>query len=207
MILILLTFLMIIYIKFGILCLIQIIICMMVFLSSNYLIGINPFSRELYIIRILAICAIIYLLYYNSITYSILSATILPLSIKNISYIDDLRSTKYIVSKSKEEKYLTLNNINIEIFKLIKKLDINDNYIIIMEFIPEKRYQEIGASNILLSKPFLINKFSSNTTILNFIFERLDYMSLFYLFDDNIILETKNRNGPIIQLKYAKISF
>lgn len=198
---------MIIYIKFGILCLIQIIICMMVFLSSNYLIGINPFSRELYIIRILAICAIIYLLYYNSITYSILSATILPLSIKNISYIDDLRSTKYIVSKSKEEKYLTLNNINIEIFKLIKKLDINDNYIIIMEFIPEKRYQEIGASNILLSKPFLINKFSSNTTILNFIFERLDYMSLFYLFDDNIILETKNRNGPIIQLKYAKISF
>lgn len=156
---------MIIYIKFGILCLIQIIICMMVFLSSNYLIGINPFSSELYIIRILAICAIIYLLYYNSITYSILSATILPLSIKNISYIDDLRSTKYIVSKSKEEKYLTLNNINKEISKLIKKLDINDNYIIIMEFIPEKRYQEIGASNILLSKPFLINKFSSNTTI------------------------------------------
>jgi hypothetical protein len=76
-----------------------------------------------------------------------------------------------------------------------------------MEFIPEKRYQEIGASNILLSKPFLINKFSSTITILNFIFERLDYMSLFYLFDDNIILETKNRNGPIIQLKYAKFSF
>lgn len=179
----------------------------MVFLSSNYLIGINPFSRELYIIRILAICAIIYLLYYNSITYSILSATILPLSIKNILYLDDLRSTKYIVSKSKEEKYLTLNNINKEISNLIKKLDINDNYIIIMEFIPEKRHQEIGASNILLSKPFLINKFSSTITILNFIFERLDYMSLFYLFDDNIILETKNRNGPIIQLKYAKFSF
>lgn len=40
--LIVLTFLLYVYIQFGLLCLIQILIWMIVFLSSNFLIGINP---------------------------------------------------------------------------------------------------------------------------------------------------------------------
>jgi hypothetical protein len=207
MILILLTFLLFIFIHFGVLVFIQIIILIIVFLSSNLLIGINPFSRELYIIRIMSICMIIIILYYNSITSSIGIATVLPLSIKQISYYEEFRISKIIDSNSMKYKLLNLKDTENEITDFLYKLDFNDNFIVIMEFIQEKRYFEIDEPLILLSKPFMINRFSCQKTISNFIYERLGHMMDFYYFDDSVRLECKYREGPIIQLKYAKFYF
>jgi hypothetical protein len=176
----------------------------MVLFCSNLLIGINLFSRELYIIRIIAICGIIYILYNNSISSSIIIVSIVPLSIKRISYFDEVRMSKIIDSNSKNSKLWRFKDIENKISNFLKRLEFYDNYIVIMEFIPEKRYFEIDAPLILLSKPFMINRFSSTKTISNFIYERLDLMKYLYQFNNNTILECKYREGPIILLKYAK---
>ena len=91
-------------------------------------------------------------------------------------------------------------NIENLISEFLFKLDFNDNIIVIMEFIPENRYFELDAPLILLSKPFMINRFSCSKTISNFIYERLEYMIDFYYLNDSVRLECRYREGPIIQL-------
>jgi hypothetical protein len=115
-------------------------LCLTVFLSSNLLLGINPFSRELHVIRLLSICVIIYILYYNSISYSILTAIILPLSLKRINYFEFFKISKVIDSNSKNYKLIVYKDIENQISDFLFRLDFNDNFIIIMEFIPENRY-------------------------------------------------------------------
>lgn len=73
-----------IYIKFGLFVLIQILIWSLVFILSNFLIQFNP-NREMYIIRILSILVIMFILYYNSLEHIISTALIIPLSISKIS--------------------------------------------------------------------------------------------------------------------------
>lgn len=204
MILIVLLFLLFIYIHFGVLTLIQIILCIIVFLLSNLLMGINPFSKELYIIRLLSLFTIICILYYNSITYSIVTVSILPLSIKRIHYYDEFRVSKNIDSNSKKETFLVFKDIEKQISNFLFKLDFNDNFIVILEFIPKNRYFELDAPLILLSKPIIINRFSSAKTISHFIYEKLDFMMYFYEFNSYTFLEYKYRDGAIINLKYAK---
>ena len=207
MILILLTFLLFIFIHFGVLVFMQITILLIIFFLSNLLIGINPLLKEFYIIRIISICVIIFILYYNSITSSIATAAILPLSLQRILYYEEFRINKIIDSNSMKYKLLNLKDIENEITDFLYKLDFNDNYIVTMEFIQEKRYFEIDEPLILLSKPFMINRFNFPKTISNFIYERLEHMMDFYYFDDSVRLECKYREGPIIQLKYAKFYF
>jgi len=77
-----------IYIKFGLLVLISIIIWLLVFFVSNFLIQFNP-TREMYIIRILSIIVIIFILYYNSIEHLISTSLIIPLSVSKISFLDE----------------------------------------------------------------------------------------------------------------------
>jgi hypothetical protein len=202
--LILLTFLFFVYIYFGSLALIQIILWMIVFLLSNFFIGINPLSRELYIIRIMAFCVIIFILYYNSMNSSILTAFILPLSISKISYFNELGSDNIIyVDPNFETERFYLFKVN-ETSDFLNKLDINDNYIAIIEFIPEISEYEIDAPQLFLSKPFLINKFSSETTLTKFMFERLNYMVDYYYLDDSIIQQCKDKTGPVIVITYSK---
>jgi hypothetical protein len=64
MILLLLILLILIYIQFGLFVLIQIVIWTMVFLTSNLLIALNPFSRQYYVIRAISIIVIISILYF-----------------------------------------------------------------------------------------------------------------------------------------------
>src|SRR5580692_6007289 len=181
MILILLTFLLFIFIHFGVLVFMQ--------------------------ITILLIILFLFILYYNSLTSSIATAAILPLSLQRISYYEEFRINKIIDSNSMKYKLLNLKDIENEITDFLYKLDFNDNYIVTMEFIQEKRYFEIDEPLILLSKPFMINRFNFPKTISNFIYERLEHMMDFYYFDDSVRLECKYREGPIIQLKYAKFYF
>jgi hypothetical protein len=179
----------------------------MIFFLSNLIIGINPLLKEFYIIRIISICVIIFILYYNSITSSIASAFILPLSIDKITYLSEIETNEkiekiYVDSNLKIERLFEFD-IN-EISDFLNKLDINYNYIATIEFIPEISKYNIDAPIMILSKPFLINRFSSHTTISKFIFERLNYMVDYYYLEDVIIQDIKYGTGPIIQLKYAK---
>jgi len=176
----------------------------MVFLLSNFLIGINPFVRELYIIRIMAFCAIIFILYYNSIQLPIETTFVLPLSISKISYFNEIETESriYIDSNWKTERFYLIK-IN-EISDFLNELDINDNYIATIEFIPEISEYNIDAPQLFLSKPILVNKFSSSTTLYKFIFERLNLMVDYYYLDDTIIQQCKNGVGPIVIINYSK---
>ena len=64
----LLLFSAIIYIQFGLLVLSQIIILFIIVILYNSLLGLNPYSKWLHIIKIMSIILIIFILYYNSST-------------------------------------------------------------------------------------------------------------------------------------------
>ncbi len=53
-----------IYIQFGLFVLIQILFGHTVFFASSFLIGLNPFSRQYYVIRAISIIVIIFSLYF-----------------------------------------------------------------------------------------------------------------------------------------------
>lgn len=97
-------FLLVIYIQFGLLLLIQIIIWLLVFFGSNFLIGINPFSREMHIIRFMSIIVIIFLLYYNLIQSTIMIAFIIPLSVDRITFADEFPGALIYDSDIKTER-------------------------------------------------------------------------------------------------------
>jgi hypothetical protein len=63
----------------------------------------------------------------------------------------------------------------------------------------------LDVPDIILSKPFLINKYSSNTTISYFIHERLNYMVDSYFLDKSIFYPCEDTIGPFVILEYKKI--
>jgi hypothetical protein len=145
---------------------------------------------------------IIYIFYYNS-RYAIIGTSILlPLSIDKISFWNDISDPFQMDLKSeKEEKFYLWNDEEIKDF--LKSLDMDDNYIVYIEFHPADL--DWDAPYLYLSKPFLINKHSSSTTIRKFIDERLDLMvDLFYL-EDIVILPDIHIPGPIVKFTYYKI--
>jgi hypothetical protein len=74
-----------------------------------------------------------------------------------------------------------------------------------MEFLPFE--DEIDAPYLILSKPFLVNKHSSTTTIEKFIDESLVLMVDKFYPDDNIIQPSNNKIGPIVKLTLNKVQF
>jgi hypothetical protein len=203
MILILLLFLLATYIKLGAFVLIQIIIWLIVFISSNFLIGINPSNIQFKITRILSVCVIVFLLWFNSLEISVHTTMLLPLSIVKISYVHEFDSLIYISDSNTKEERLYLWNYE-EIKDFLNSLDIDDNYIVNMEFIPSD--EDMYAPQLILSKPFLINRHSSVTTIMKFINERLDYMIEFFYLDDIVIQPNPDIVGPMVKLTYNKIN-
>jgi hypothetical protein len=148
-----------------------------------------------------------FILYYNSIQIQILTALIIPLSIDKISYFNDVETDNLLVdfSTEKTDRFF-LFDIN-EISDFLNKLDIDDNYIATIEFIPEISKHKEDAPQMILSKPFLLNRLSSKTTLSKFIFERLNYMVDYYYLDDSIIQELENGIGPVIIINYSKFYF
>jgi hypothetical protein len=59
---------------------------------------------------------------------------------------------------------------------------------------------------MIISKPILINKMSSPTTISKFLDERLNLMVDCYYLDDTIIQDMKNNAGPVILFNYTEFS-
>jgi hypothetical protein len=155
-----------------------------------------------------SIFIIILILSYNSHSSTISIVLILPFSIDKISYFhesqDFIGKKVYIDLEENIERFLLFKEKEVSDF--LVTLDNNENYICILEFIPDISVYDDLAPQLILSKPFLINHFSSSTVITKFMNERLDYMVDYYYLDDSIIHETKLGSGPIILLKYAVIN-
>lgn len=156
--------------------------------------------------KLLAICVIVFILFYdlNLLDIPVHTALLLPLSISNITYFDEYINSSLMIDSETKSKTLSLCNKN-EILELLFELDENDNYLVSIEFIPDISAYSIDAPVLILSKPFLINSFSSSTTIQKFIDERLEFMVHYYHLDDSIIQETELGAAPVILLTCKKI--
>lgn len=203
MIIILITILTLIYIHFGLLSFIQLLLWLIVIFSSNFILGINPEQKQYHISRITAIIAIMLVIYRNSIVVDVSTMVILPLSIKRITYLDDVKFSH--IDSKREMLMLNLYDID-QISNFIKILDINYNYMLNIEFSPViTGYNFTDAPQLLLSRPIAINKFSSHTTIFEFINRRLEYMIDYYYLDDFILQQSND--GPCLILHFQKIYF
>ena len=144
---------------------------------------------------------LVFILWFNSLETTIYTTVLIPLSIVKISFIDEIDSLIYISESNTKEERLYLWNYE-EIESFLKSLNIDDNYIVEMEFMPSD--EDMDAPQLILSKPFLINRHSSVTIIMKFINERLDKMvDVFYL--DDIVIQPEII-GPIVKLTYKKIN-
>jgi hypothetical protein len=170
-----------IFIQFGLLPFIQIFIWFMVFLISNFLIGINPFLKKIHVIRVISIIIIIFIIYYNSVHSQFLTALIFPFSIDKISFFHKVKPSYFNISSEWKMYWLFEFNIE-EMSNFLDTLDINENYLVNIEFIPDISEWDSDAPMMILSKTFLINRNSSATTITKFINERLEYMVDYYYF-------------------------
>jgi hypothetical protein len=197
-----LLFFITVYIQLGAFEVFQIIIWLIVFITSSVLSGINPSNIQFNITKIISICVIIYILWSNSSESVIHSAILWPLSIYKISFPKDIKEPFIVVQESeKEENFHVWDNEEIKNF--LKSLSNNDNYAVWMEFQPSDL--EMDVPYLLLSKPFLINKYSSTTTIEKFINEKLENMvDLFYL-DNKVIQPSNHMPGPVVKFTYYKI--
>jgi len=205
MMLIILVFLTLIQIKFGLLVLTQTTLWLMVFFLSNFIIGINPLNKQFYIVRIMSIIVIIFILYYNTLQMTISTALILPLSINKITYFDDLIGISKLNIYG-ETKTMALVLDKSHICNWLNSLDSEQNYIVNFQFVPELSEYNLDAPQMIISKPILINKMSSPTTISKFLDERLNLMVDCYYLDDTIIQDMKNNVGPVILFNYTEFS-
>jgi energy-coupling factor transporter transmembrane protein EcfT len=185
MILILLLFLVLILIQFGSFEFVQIIIWLIVLIISNFLSGINPYSKELLIIRIISVFIIVFILWNHSWEIPVQTSILLPFSIYKITFPKDIIDQYIVDNKSEKEETLYFWD-NKEIKDFLNSLSQEANYIVYMQFIPSEL--DMDAPHIVLSKPFFINRHSSETTIRKFINERLHLMiEKYYL--DNIVIQ------------------
>lgn len=182
----LVLFLGIIYIQFGLLVLFQIISLSIIMILSNSLLGINPYDKWLHIVKIMSIILIIFILYYNSRYISISCAFMAPLSISRISYINDLDIPAFPDFETEKTEIFRKFTI-IEFTNFLNKLEDNESYIVDIRFIPNIVLWDLDAPQMSLSNSILINKNSSGVIINKFIMERLDYMVDYYYLDDAII--------------------
>lgn len=124
---------------------------------------------------------------------------LLPFTINKITFSENITNPYLTILPEKEETFYSWEDKEIKEF--LKSLGNDDNYIVNMQFIPSDL--DMDAPNILLSKPFLINRHSSPTTIIKFINERLHFMIEKYYLDDIVI--QPDVVGPMIKFHYCII--
>jgi hypothetical protein len=190
MIILLLLGLSIIYITWGFLPLIQIIIWLIVLFLSNFLLGLNPDSRELQVIRIMSVLTIIIIIYYNTTIHSIANMSILlPFSREKITFIHDFKKELFV----KGDGYSSLMIVKPRFdysqeSHFLNSLGNIDNYILNILFISDIKSISKNMPRICLSDSILINKSSYPSTLSNHIQDQLDVMRDIYLIDESILL-------------------
>ena len=201
MILLILLILFIFYIQFGFLLVIQIVLLMVIFFSSNLLIGFNPYSKELRIIRFLSIITILLLVWFNINPVFISMLSVLPISKNEITFIDEITNKNFVIISNKKFVYTKISNETVS--DLINNLDLDGDYIVNVDCILDFTEDLDNIPKIILSKPFLINCNSSNKLIAEFIYEKLEEMTDIYFMDDTILTD----ESLIITFNCTKICY
>jgi hypothetical protein len=135
--------------------------------------------------KILKIVIIFILGFYNKESWEILWS-ILALSITEITYYKDLNVDFVLVNSKNNSRTIALFAHN-QMSDFFESLDINCNYIITIEFIPDIINLRDESPSLFISKPFLINKFSSPSIVNRFIDNRLYQIVDYYYLDEGII--------------------
>ena len=113
-------------------------------------------------------------------------ALMLPLSIDEISYLDERHSPVFIKEVFHREFISLYDKEGISNF--LTELDIYTNYVVRVTFVPDIVNTEDDMPQLILSKPFLVNRLSSATFLKKFIDERLQLMIDLYYLDDSILV-------------------
>jgi hypothetical protein len=209
MIIILILILTLIYIKFGLLVVIQILIWTLVFILATFLSNINPTNKEYYIIRILSIIVIIFILYLNSKEVNILSSFIIPLSVTKITFIDELigddnvNPTDIIFINNSHITWLHFIDFQ-ELLDLLSLLDNNKAYVISFDLIFDKLSFSLGNPSLNLTKPILISKNSNPWLISSYLQERIRMACDLYNLDESCL--AKGVDGPGLLVKYKEFN-
>jgi hypothetical protein len=98
-----------------------------VFFISHYLLGINPFSIDLYITRIMSILLFIIISYYNSIESFYLLCLLPPFSLDKIHFVHDLE-VKSLNIYQEIKSMLLLKNLTRDLTIFLENLNEKDNY-------------------------------------------------------------------------------
>lgn len=192
MILILVLFLIIIHIKFGLLTLIQISIWLIVFFSSNFLLGINPNEIKFKAIRILAVITILFIIFYES-QINVVTTILFPFSLFQIDFRD---SFEWKIKKTRDKhkiSYLTIQTLTQDMISLLNSLKDDENYSMSLCFISRyNKWKDNKEENppLLIDNAIIINKESDPILISQFIMTKLEDEGLFitnYSFKDSII--------------------
>jgi len=154
-----------IYIKFGLLTVVQTLAWSLVFFISNTLLGVNRYSKELITIKWVSVF-ILCLILYNTQTTDILVSALLPFTVKDVSFRRDY-----------DFKFTYDGNISSKVFELYKfydyfytekflsKLDKDSEYELDVIFIPNKTMEfplYAARDSIFInieSTPWLINSY------------------------------------------------
>jgi hypothetical protein len=200
-ILLLLSGLSIIYLQFGLLPLAQIIIWIIVFFLSNFLLGINPDNTQFKVIRATAIIVIIFIinsLIFNNSLYNI--SILVPFSLFEIDFRDSFE-WKFNSYKVKPMiSYINLQTLTKDIDLLLLSLVDDVNYSMSLSFISSyKEWEKDKRKNypLFIGDAIIVNKESDSVLITQFIMENLDKKGYFitdWLFKDYSL----NSMDPII---------
>lgn len=198
----LLIILIIFYIHYGLFIIFQIALLSLVFFISNTLIGLNPYSKELHIIRISAIILIIFTLYYNQSHFLIGSILLLPpFSLDKIHYVHDF-NIKFKNFLNEKRSVFFLKNLTKDIINFLDNLSEDDNYWAVLYFYPNiEGYENEEGIQMKIINPIIINKDSCPLLISKHIMNRLNLMTDLYYLDDSIF----NSNDSIIIIKDTEI--
>jgi hypothetical protein len=185
--------------------LIQIIIWSVVFLAANVFLGINPDNKEMHIIRLMSIIVILFIFYFNS-NHGYLIAFIVPISVNNITFIDELvggvdtNPLDIVYIRNCNITWFHFNDIK-DIINLLDSIENNKIYVISFDLVTDKTAYELNDPSISLFKPILITKESNPWLINNFLKEKVRLACDKFWLDD---LNLPN-GGPGILVKYREI--
>jgi len=186
---IIILFLTIIYTKLGLFVTTQILICLIVYFLSNFLIGINPFRLDYYLFRIFTLLIIILLIYYHTDSEFAISC-LLPFSTDKITFFDSIEDYKI---EDKPQYFILRKLDQSSILDFYDILDYNTNYVLEIEFILNIKHNgEENMPRLDLSYPIIVNKYSSISLLLKFLNAQLFLMNK-YFYPNNIIQFQKNR--------------
>ena len=180
---------------------IQVIIWILLYLVTNFIIGFHPFSFKWNIIRVFSIIMILYITIRNIDQSIYITSLLMPFSQDKIHFVHDfdVKSIKFYDIKN---SLFYLKNLTLDITNFINNLNEEDNYWISLSFYPDISVYNIdGAMQIYICDPILINKDSSPLLLTQFINDRLNVMIDFYYLDDSII----NSKDSIIIVKFTEI--